>query len=229
MSLPARIGTSLAASALVAGVLAGCGGSEEGGDDPQAAASAAAAAAAAAAATAGTGGSPGGNPDGAAAGVADGPVVAGASQFAVFRSGKWFLSQGVKPIGASRKLYLTDDKAFDWYAEYAQPVTDQSVRITGHLRGLAAQTKVLRKLGGKITEFRVGNRKAVWSAPVGAAPVTVLIEWAPNYTISFAASGVEIQDTLRLAAALRPADEAAWKKAGGLVIDCPPGGDLCPN
>jgi hypothetical protein len=115
-------------------------------------------------------------------------VVPGASRFMVLSSGSWFLSQGIKPIGASVRQYVRTDKSFDWYAEYAEPDLDQSVRITGHLRGLA-----------------------------------------PNYTISFAASGVEVADTLRLAGALKPVDQAAWKKAGGLVIDCPPGGDACPN
>ncbi len=230
MSLPVRYGAILSAAVLVTGVLAGCGGSGSGDDDgadPRAAASAGATTGATGADGAPTAAGGAGGAD-AGAGT-DAPVVAGDSRFAVLKLGRWFLSQGVKPIGASRKLYLVENTSFDWYAEYAEPVTDQSVRITAHLRALAAQTAVLKKLGGKVTEFSVGGRKAVWSAPPGAAPVTVLIAWAPNYTIELAASGVEIDDTLALAKALRPADEVAWKKAGGLVIDCPPGGDLCPN
>ncbi|WP_156870197.1 hypothetical protein [Sporichthya polymorpha] len=220
----ARAAAVLAGLTLLAAA-AGCGGdSGDSGDGP--AEGALAGASAGATPGASGGGTPG--PQGATA-DAGGPVVAGASRFVVLRSGDWFLSQGLKPIGASRTLYLADDRSFDWYAEYADPVADTSVRITGHLRGLKAQTAVLRKLGGKTTETRIGGRAAVWSAPPGAAPVTVLIAWAPNYTIEFAASGLVPAETLRLAAALRPATEAAWRKAGGLVLDCPPGGDLCPN
>lgn len=217
---------SAAAILLVAGLLGGCSGGGTDADEPVAGASAAPGEGA-------TGAGGGGSADGGTAGAAragdDATVVPGASRFVVLASGSWFLSQGIKPIGASVKQYLRDDKSFDWYAEYAEPDLDQSVRITGHLRGLAAQTAVLKKLGGKITSTQIAGRKAVWSAPPGAAPVTVLIELAPNYTISFEASGVEVQETLRLAAALEPANEAAWKKAGGRVIDCPPGGDECPN
>ena len=223
---PATVGLLLAA-VLMTLPLAGCSG---GGDaeDP-AAAGATGVPADGAAPGAGATGTGGAGAGAAGAGEADGAVVPGASRFVVLSSGSWFLSQGIKPIGASVKQYLRTDKSFDWYAEYAEPDLDQSVRITGHLRGLAAQTAVLKKLGGKITSTQIAGRKAVWSAPPGAAPVTVLIELAPNYTISFAASGVEVADTLRLAAALKPVNQAAWKKAGGLIIDCPPGGDECPN
>lgn len=223
--LRARTSSAAAALLLAAGVLTGCSGGGDDADDPVAGASGAAGEAAT-----GAGGA-GATEDGTAAGrgAGDAPVVPGASRFVVLSSGSWFLSQGIKPIGDSVKQYLRDDKSFDWYAEYAEPDLDQSVRITGHLRGLAAQTAVLKKLGGKITSTQIAGRKAVWSAPPGAAPVTVLIELAPNYTISFEASGVEVQETLKLAAALKPANEAAWKKAGGRVIDCPPGGDECPN
>lgn len=223
--LRARTSSAAAALLLAAGVLTGCSGGGDDADDPVAGASGAAGEAAT-----GAGGA-GATEDGTAAGrgAGDAPVVPGASRFVVLSSGSWFLSQGIKPIGDSVKQYLRDDKSFDWYAEYAEPDLDQSVRITGHLRGLAAQTSVLKKLGGKITSTQIAGRKAVWSAPPGAAPVTVLIELAPNYTISFEASGVEVQETLKLAAALKPANEAAWKKAGGRVIDCPPGGDECPN
>ncbi|GAA0629992.1 hypothetical protein GCM10009547_37110 [Sporichthya brevicatena] len=218
----ARAAAVLAALSLMG---AGCGGDGGGeGDGP--------AEGALAGATAGATPGPGGTGTPGATGAAadaGGPVVAGESRFVVLRSGDWFLSQGLKPIGASRKLYLADDRSFDWYAEYADPVADSSVRITGHLRGLTAQTAVLRKLGGKVTGTRIGGRAAAWSAPPGAAPVTVLIAWAPNYTIKFAASGLMPAEALRLAAALRPANETAWRKAGGLVLDCPPGGDLCPN
>lgn len=226
MSVRRALGAALAVTALVAGLLAGCGGSAD--DGPEAGATAGASADGSGA----TGGTPGVGA-GASAGTtgADqgGAVVAGASRFVVLKAGGWFLSQGIKPIGNSVKQYLETDRSFDWYAEYAEPDADQSLRITGHLRGLTAQTAVLKKLGGKITQAQIGGRKAVWSAPPGAAPVTVLIEFGPNYTIEFATSGVDVQDTLKLAAALKPVDEAAWKKAGGLVIDCPPGGDACPN
>lgn len=223
--LRARTSSAAAALLLTAGVLAGCSGGGDDAEDPVAGASGVSGEGAT-----GAGGA-GATAGGAAAvgGAGDAPVVPGASRFVVLSSGSWFLSQGIKPIGDSVKQYLKDDKSFDWYAEYAEPDLDQSVRITGHLRGLTAQTAVLKKLGGKITSTQIAGRKAVWSAPPGAAPVTVLIELAPNYTISFEASGVGVQDTLKLAAALKPANEAAWKKAGGRVIDCPPGGDDCPN
>lgn len=220
-----RAASATAALLLTAGALAGCSGGGNEADDPAAAASGAPGEGAAGA---GAAGSTGGG-TAAGGGAADAPVVPGDSRFVVLSSGSWFLSQGIKPIGDSVKQYLKDDKSFDWYAEYAEPELDQSVRITGHLRGLAAQTAVLKKLGGKVTSTQIAGRKAVWSAPPGAAPVTVLIEVAPNYTISFEASGVEVQQTLKLAAALKPANEAAWKKAGGRVMDCPPGGDECPN
>lgn len=222
-----RTGTAsaLAVLLLTAGALAGCSGGGNAADAPLAGASGAPGGGAN---VPGGAGSTGGQAA-AGGGAGDAAVVPGASRFVVLSSGSWFLSQGIKPTGASLRQYLRDDKSFDWYAEYAEPDLDQSVRITGHLRGLAAQTAVLKQLGGKITSTRIADRKAVWSAPPGAAPVTVLIELAPNYTISVEASGVEVQETLKLAAGLKPANEAAWKKAGGRVIDCPPGGDECPN
>lgn len=57
----------------------------------------------------------------------------------------------------------------------------------------------------------------------------MLIELTPTYTVQLTTSGVEVQDALRLARALKPADEAAFTAAGGKVLDCPPGGDACSN
>lgn len=219
----------LAASLL----LTGCGGGDD--DDPAAGDGPGASATA----TTATGSAPGtdGATDGTAAAAdgvdpaaADEPVAKGSSAFVVLNSGAWFLSQGIKPIGASREQYLKGNKSFDWYADYADVDADQSLRITGRLRSLAAESAALKKSSGAaLTPLKIDGRDAVWADLGGSGGVVVLLAFGRNYTIELASSGVAVQPTLALARALKPADEAAWTSAGGQVIDCPPGGDACPN
>ncbi len=231
-----RLAAPAAAAVLAAALaLTGCSSDDSSGDAQGVASAAPGAAAGAAgpgpvsAGAAGVAGSAGSDADGADTAAANSPVVPGASRYVLLELGQWFLSEGVKPIGDSRALYLKSDRTFDWYADYFEPDADQGLTVTGRLRGLAAETAALKKEAGKVTALEISGRKAVWADLGGSGGVTVLIALTPTYTIELTTSGVEVQESLRLARALQPADEAAWKTAGGKVLDCPPGGDACAN
>lgn len=231
----ARMGRPAGSVLIVTLALAGCSGGAA-SDGPRAAGPAAPGVAAGAGA-AGVAGADSGGAAGAQGAdavqvdpaAANSPVVPGESRYVLLELGSWFLSEGVKPTGGSRKLYLAADRTFDWYADYDEPDADQSLTVTGRLRGLAAETAALKQKAGKVTGLEISGRKAAWADLGGSGGVTVLIGLSPTYTIELTTSGVEVQESLRLAGALKPADEAAWKAAGGKVLDCPPGGDACSN
>jgi hypothetical protein len=168
---------------------------------------------------------------GAKASQAAGALIPQASQYVDFQSGAWFLSEAVKPTDAALKQARKLDASLDWTSTYDEPNTEQSMVLSGHLRGLAAETKVLnsivQKAKAKVISGQVGGNKAVWT-DVPGGNVILLIALSDTYTLKAEFSGVDLTAALAQAKLIKPTTEAKWKAGGGVIGDCAPG-DSCAS
>lgn len=166
---------------------------------------------------------------GAKASEAAGALIEQPSQFASFSEGAWFLSEAIKPTGNALKAIRVQDASLDWTSTYEEPDTDQTMVLSGHLRGLAAEVTVLRsvvkKSGAKVTEGEIGGKKAAW-ADVPGGNVVMLIALRDTYTLRVETSGADLDASMALAKKVTPTTEAKWSAAGGKMADCQPG-DEC--
>jgi hypothetical protein len=166
---------------------------------------------------------------GAKASKAAGALIEQPSQFVSFAEGDWFLSESIKPTANSLKAVRADDASLDWTSTYEEPNTEQTMVLSGHLRGLAAETTVLKsvvkKSGAKVIEGDIGGKKAAW-ADVAGGNVVMLIALNPTYTLKVETSGVDLNASLALAKKIAPSTQAKWTAAGGKTADCQPG-DEC--
>lgn len=158
-----------------------------------------------------------------------GALVEQKSQFVTFSSGDWFLSEAVKPTAQALKDTRKVEASLDWTMTYEEPNLEQAMVLTGHLRGLAAEKKVLdaaaKKADAKVISGKIGGKDAVWT-DIPGGNVVMLIALTDTYTLEVETSGVDLDASLDLAKLIKTTSEANWKAAGGVIDDCQPG-DEC--
>lgn len=155
-----------------------------------------------------------------------GTAPAADTQYLLLDHPQWQLQEAVDyRAGLGQLGELEPD--LDWYAEYEGTQIDgddgaftiPSITFSGHTAGLEERADQLPGFGFRAED--TGGRRTLVAAPSGANPGVVLLELAPDYSVTLL-SYDEVVDLRDLAARLTPVDERQWIAAGGQMIDCVP-------
>lgn len=182
--------------------------------------------------------SPAGSSDSGSASGSVAAAPAPPSQFALFPGNTpaagWQLSEAVKLTNTGQGTTLGSLPGVDWYAEFDGPDGDGDIEpyisLTAYTEPLATRRATLSETAD-VTDGEIEGRKAFWSSdpqnPDDGAIVTIAFD--ENYSIEVFATAVDLDELVEIAKTVRPATEAEWEAAGGVVADCQDVADTCPD
>lgn len=144
----------------------------------------------------------------------------------------WKLSEAHKSDTDNRTSQLGELPGVDWYAEFEQPDTESEdvpyLSLTGYTQPLE-QLRAAIPQTAQLSEGDIAGHHAFWGSDPADPEVGsfVTMDFGDGYSIELFATYVELDDLLTWAGSLRPASEAEWVAAGGVVATCTPLQDEC--
>ncbi len=144
----------------------------------------------------------------------------------------WELSQAQRSVDEDRESELGALPGVDWYAEFEQLDTDAEdipyLSVTGYTESLD-QLRATISPTGQLSEGDIAGRRAFWGSDPADPGVGsfVTMDFGDGYSIELFGTFVPLEDLLTWAGSLRPASEAEWVAAGGVVAECTPLQEEC--
>lgn len=154
-------------------------------------------------------------------------VSSSCGRFHILDGGDWEFRQAVdypEDLGSLAEV----EPSLDWVSEFErfvliddQTVEGISLRISGHRVGLEDFQSELVAIALQERDDISGETVFVGSGPEGE-PSIVARPVDNDYTVMLLSYGLDTNELIQVAAAIRPACQEEWLDAGGQVLDCMP-------